>query len=506
MSRSRHHVRTVRTLLIALVATALALSAAAAPTGAAPDPSSTTRSTGYATKDFPGWIGAHRLGPDRVYRLNGTRKIAGAYGPARRLATRSPRHVRAAYLLSRYGATVTRTRAAALDAAVLHLLSTSTYRLDGRRGAQRIRQVGGERGTVRNLARQMLSESAAFAGPPTTSLTSSATTASVGQDVTLTFRVSAAGGRPIAGSPVTFAYAGSVIRTATSSSGVATAVVEAEPGTHAVQATALRLHDWQPTVRRSDLGGTGVGVGGVTRTATRAVSITAATQQTVTINPMTPAARPVRAAFGTPQFTIRNGSGTRTVTFTMHAAETRAAAQTCPGASVVPATSRPVTTDSYEGPLPGFAAPRTRYYAWKVTVGGNDTSTAASRCSTAVKAFTTATLAQARTGEHRVRAGSTTGVRVTVGGFDRSERHLLKTSLYGPFDTAAAAAGGCLAAQRVRGPSSTTITSTTTFTPRISAPRAVGKYFTWGTDLDSAASQFIASPATACGQTIRIVR
>ncbi|UUZ61250.1 hypothetical protein [Nocardioides sp. B-3] len=108
---------------------------------------------------------------------------------------------RAARILSKYGGYRDDVRAAAVDAAVLHLLAGKQWRVTARgRGAQRIRQAR-DSATVMRFARLMLRSSRVSAG--VYGATVAATSADVGGITSVTVSVTDGRGRPAAGLPVT---------------------------------------------------------------------------------------------------------------------------------------------------------------------------------------------------------------------------------------------------------------------------------------------------------------
>ncbi len=209
----------VRPLTGCLLAWLLAVSTLTASTLAAVPPSAASvaapakahRWAGYRIpptgKAAGGWIGGYRvrstpafvITPGRRPNRAGfraarpSRNLHGKKGPSKR------RTARAAWILSKYGGYRDATQAAAVDAAVLHLLAGRKWEVGNRRGARRIR-ASGDPATVKRFVRVMLRQSRASAGRYRAVVTP--TTADVGGVTSVTVRVTDGRGGPVAGLPV----------------------------------------------------------------------------------------------------------------------------------------------------------------------------------------------------------------------------------------------------------------------------------------------------------------
>ena len=125
--------------------------------------------TGHAAG---GWIGGYRVDDTPVFVITpGRRPNRAGFRPADATSdlrgSKGPSGAateRAAWILSKYGGHKDAVQAAAVDAAVLHLLGGRAWRFGAPRGAARIR-ASGDPATVRRYVRLMLRGSRASAGP-----------------------------------------------------------------------------------------------------------------------------------------------------------------------------------------------------------------------------------------------------------------------------------------------------------------------------------------------------
>ena len=160
--------------------------------------------TGHAAG---GWIGGYRVDGTPVFVITpGRRPNRAGFRPADATSdlrgSKGPSGAateRAAWILSKYGGHKDAVQAAAVDAAVLHLLGGRAWRFGAPRGAARIRSSG-DPATVRRYVRLMLRGSRASAGQHQVAVV--ATTADVGGVTGVTVSVTDGHGGPVAGLPV----------------------------------------------------------------------------------------------------------------------------------------------------------------------------------------------------------------------------------------------------------------------------------------------------------------
>ncbi|MDQ4052593.1 MAG: hypothetical protein M3237_07815 [Actinomycetota bacterium] len=124
------------------------------------------------------WFGARKVGvtPGRVvYRIDPAahprpgafgkpRRVARVAGPGEKRAAGPRATARAAWILSKYGSYDYEIQAAAVDAAVLHLLAGRDYALGGRETRARLRSTGEAR-RIKRFAAIMLRDSTSRSGP-----------------------------------------------------------------------------------------------------------------------------------------------------------------------------------------------------------------------------------------------------------------------------------------------------------------------------------------------------
>lgn len=521
-----------RSGLVALVASALVLSANP-PGYAAPDSGSPVagpaaaaeaakpnvrgqRWVGYqvrTTRTASGrWIGGYRVGGAKAYRIdpNASRKssastryrrvsrtanLAGKRGPSR-LST-----ARAAYILSRYGTEPNKTQAAAVDAAVLHLLRGGKWKLQGRHGRKRIRQAG-DSYYVRDYARQMLKTSKQEAGAARLTLTATAVEAGSASRVTATL-TNARTGAPLAGFPVAFAAKGQQsTQLYTNARGVAQTTIVAVQGATPVQATAKTLPAWRLAVRAPKRKrASRVALAGVRQKARATTTIVAAGPQQVTLSHPTLVTTKGSVLGGS--YVVSGGLGTRSVSFTSYGPFTTSA--TCSG-TVAYSGSRTVTTPTASGTLPAWKAQKSGYYRWNVTAGANAYSKPASACGTVLRVQAPSTVTSTHAGATTVKLGAKFGVDATVGGFDRTENgHTLTARLYGPYKTRDAVT--CGDAKHLPGRSSSkAIAKNGTYAmTRVSfgSTDSLG-WYGWKSSVSS--GEFITGASTGCRSIVRVVR
>ncbi|MFC7725915.1 hypothetical protein ACFQW6_12420 [Nocardioides sp. GCM10028917] len=446
--------RATAALLAALLATATALAALPAPRAAgADDPGRhwagfRIPSTGHAAG---GWIGGYRVDDTPVFVVtpgrrpnragfrppDATSDLRGSKGPSRAATER------AAWILSKYGGHKDAVQAAAVDAAVLHLLGGRAWRFGAPRGAARIR-ASGDPATVRRYVRLMLRGSRASAGPHQVTLVP--TTADVGGVTGVTVSVTDGHGGPVAGLPVRVTspdggpsqpVAGpvdtvtgddgrAVVRLAAPLVGWRTVV--AEVGQVPLHWLRLRRADRKRQASAAE--------GGARRTIVASAQVAVRGPQSLTL-----AADPTVLVAGSPARVVAtidgDGSG-RTATASLHGPFASSSAAHCDGPAAATVTVPVLGDGAYASPA--VAPSAGGYYLWRVAVDGTDTSMPVASCGAPV----------------RVRARSTVGLtapssaapfdvlsaQVSVAGLPFGGPIDVTTSLYGPYATATEACTG----------------------------------------------------------------
>lgn len=458
------------------------------------------------------WIGGYRVGGAKGYRIDphanarlSTRtryKKPTTVKVATKGKAKKSRSVRAAYILSRYGNQRSRIQAAAVDAAVLHLLRGGKWTIKRRHGKARIRQARNS-SYVRSYARQMLRDSAKNAGRIQLALT--ATPAEVGAASKLTATVrNTRTGKPVPGAAVTLTPAGQPsIHLYTNSSGQVQTTVTASQGATPVAVVAKGLPAWKLAIRAPrQRKASRMALAGVRATVRGTATIAVAAQQQVTVTHPT-LVGPRGTALGG-SWTVAGGLGARQVTFTAHGPFTSAA--TCSTAPLF-TSSATVTTPTASGALPTYTFPASGYYRWNVTAGENVYSKAASTCGAALRVqAVTHTEIVATHAQPQVPVGTKFGIDATVVGFDRVEPgHTLTARLYGPF--AKKTAAKCTSAKQLPGRSSSrSVSRNGTYTMTrvaVSGDDAVG-WYAWQSSLTG--GELVAGSSSACRALVRVVR
>jgi len=391
---------TVAALVVAgLVAVVTPTPAAEAATG--------SRYAGYkikgGTSAASGWIGSYAIKKKRrgkarqvVYRTQPTKRgvWAGKYKRARayRNLYRGKRpsarktHV-AAYLLANYGQRKDRIQAAAVDAALYHLLVGKKWRIKKKRGKARIRQAGSSR-YIRRYARTMLAASQKYAGPYR--FTYSIARGSVGSSVTAKARLVSAAGHGVPNIQVVFRYPGMSNQSAyTGKKGFASVpVTVARAGATRSTATALGVPDHRMWVRnpkrksRNGKAASPLAVAGVRRNLTATGNGSATSGQSVTIHNSNSTVTAGANIGG--KFTVTGGYGARSATIRVHGPFASSVAASCSSSTAKSWSQRIPGAGNYN--LPAYRTPRTGYYRYSVVVGGNANTPRASTCGGVVTA------------------------------------------------------------------------------------------------------------------------
>lgn len=438
--------RLARTLVAAAVVATGSVVCLAGPAPARPDDRA-ERWVGYPIartgQAAGGWIGGYRIGRTPVFVVTPERRpnhagfraveptsdLQGRKGPSRRDTQR------AAWILSRYGGYKDAVQAAAVDAAVLHLVADREWRLDGARGARRVAATA-DPATVRRYVRLMLSGSRASAGRYHVAVVPD--TADAGGVTSVTVRVTDGHGGPVAGLPV------SVTSPDGGASQPATGPVEAVTGDdgRALVRLAAPLAGWRTVtarvgqvpehrlrVRGADRKGqAAVAEGGVRRTVVASARVGVRGPQALTLSPV-PASLSV-GALARVAATVSGDGTARAATAGLHGPFATASAAGCSG-SPVGSVSMTVPGDGTHT-FPPVSPTAGGYYAWRVEVAGSPTSIPAAACGAVVKVRARPTLQVAAPGSAPI---GNVNVPVTVSGIPFAMRVDLTLKLFGPGDT-----------------------------------------------------------------------
>lgn len=400
-----------------------------------------------------GWIGGYRLGRTPVFvitperrpnragfrRVAPTNDLAGRHGPSRRATQR------AAWILSKYGGYRDARQAAAVDAAVLHLLGDREWRLGAARGAARVR-ASGDPATVRRYVRLMLRGSRASAGRHRVAVVPA--TADVGGVTAVTVRVTDGHGGPVPGLPVsvtspdggTSEPAAGPVAAVTGDDGRAVVRLAAPvAGWRTVVARVGQVPEHRLRVRGADRRGqAAVAEGGVRRVVVASAGAAVRGSQTLTI-----AADPGQLLVGSTArvvATVGGDGATRAATANLYGPFRSESAAACTGSSKGNVATSVSADGSY--PLPPITPHGGGYYAWAVAVDGTPTSVPVSTCGATVKV-------RSRTSTSIVVDASPVsaneiGATATVAGLPFADDVSLTATLAGPYSSAdEATASGC---------------------------------------------------------------
>lgn len=385
-------------LLTGLLAAASLVAAPVGPAVAADDRAE--RWAGYRIpstgRAAGGWIGGYRVGRTPVFvitperrpnragfrRVRPTNDLAGRRGPSRRATQR------AAWILSKYGGHRDARQAAAVDAAVLHLLGDRGWRIGAARGAARV-AASGDPATVRRYVRLMLRGSRASAGRHRVAVVPS--TADVGGVTSVTVRVTDGHGGPVPGLPVTVTSpdggtsepAAGPAEAVTGDDGRAVVRLAAPvAGWRTVVARVAKVPEHRLRVRGADRRGqAAVAEGGVRRTLVASTRVAVRGAQSITLTPV-PASLSVGAAARVAAAVSGDGSA-RGATARLHGPFATSPGAGCTGAAAG-AVSMTLPGDGTHT-LPPLAPAAGGYYAWKVDVDATPTTTPAAACGAVVK-------------------------------------------------------------------------------------------------------------------------
>lgn len=388
-----------------------------------------------------GWIGGYRVGRTPVFVITPERRpnragfrredptddLAGRGGPSRRETQR------AAWILSKYGGYRDARQAAAVDAAVLHLLGDRDWRLGGARGAARVR-ASGDPATVRRYVRLMLRDSRASAGRHRVAVVPA--TADVGGVTSVTVRVTDGHGGPVPGLPVTVTSPDG--GTSEPAAGPAEAVTGKDG--RAVVRLAAPLAGWRTVVARvgkvpehrlrvrgaDRRGQAAVAEGGVRRVVWASARVAVRGPQTLSL---TTRRSPVTLGEPVAVVSTVHGDGTpRRATATLFGPFASDSTAACTGPSVA-AVAATVADGTYD--LPSVVPTAGGYYKWRVDVDGTAASTPTTACGAVVKVRGLTSLAVVAP------SGAVThdavDAQVTLAGLPFGGPTEVTVRLYGPF-------------------------------------------------------------------------
>ncbi|TGN63408.1 hypothetical protein EXE59_05185 [Nocardioides eburneiflavus] len=343
-----------------------------------------------------GWIGGYRLGRTPVFvitperrpnragfrRADPTNDLAGRRGPSRRETQR------AAWILSKYGGYREARQAAAVDAAVLHLLGDREWRLGGARGAARV-GASGDPATVRRYVRLMLRDSRASAGRHRVAVVPA--TADVGGVTAVTVRVTDGHGGPVAGLPVTVTSpdggtsepAAGPVAAVTGDDGRAVVRLAAPvAGWRTVVARVGQVPEHRLRVRGADRRGqAAVAEGGVRRVVVASARVAVRGTQTLSI-----AADPGQLVVGSPArvvATVGGDGSNRMAIASLHGPFSSDGGAHCSPAPTAEVSAMVTADGAYA--MPAVAPAGGGYFAWRVVVSGTDASTPVASCGAVVK-------------------------------------------------------------------------------------------------------------------------
>ncbi len=400
-----------------------------------------------------GWIGGYRIGTTPVFVTTPRKRPnRSGFGPARATAdlagpgATQKETARAAWILSKYGGYRDDVQAAAVDAAVLHLLLGKTWRVTARgRGAQRIRQAR-DSATVLRFARLMLRASRVSAGIYGATVT--ATSADVGGITSVTVSVTDGRGRPVAGLPVSVTSpeggpavaSGGPVEAVTGDDGRALVRLAAPlAGWRTVTAHIGQVPEHRLIVRAPDRKAqAAVAEGGVKRTLVVSVQAPVRGPQVLGLK-----ASSGTFAVGSPAQVVATvaGDGTpRAATGTLYGPAPTESAASCTGTPIGTVATTVAADGDYE--LPPLTPVAGGHYVWRVAVDGTATSHPASACGAPTKILARTTTGV--TADSATAAPGEVGATGTVSGLTFGEKVTLTGTLAGPYPSpASAAADGC---------------------------------------------------------------
>ncbi|TYL55975.1 hypothetical protein FXB39_01940 [Nocardioides sp. BGMRC 2183] len=347
---------------------------------------------GFAITAFGGtaagkWIGGYQVDGRVAHRIDPGRKAPmGRVGDLRwttKVGANARRAHRAAWVLSKYGAARdpdsrarTNIQAAAVDAAVLHLLRGKAWRITGAKGERRIDQAGYSP-LVRRWAMTFVRQSHRLAGPYRVDVTTNSPT--VGGETTATATVRSARGRAVENLPVTLDYGDrDAFRATTDQRGrVVTTWPSGTAGEQALRVTVHRLPTTSLGVR-VPARGSRIALAGRRTSRTSQTRVIVRATPTVTAIPAGQK-RTAQTSFKTWLKVARSGHGTKAlVRATLHGPFSSAAAASCSGEKI--ATTRRAAIAGNQRVRVKSLKLRPGVYRWQVSRPGDDWNAAATAC------------------------------------------------------------------------------------------------------------------------------
>jgi hypothetical protein len=390
--------------------------------------------------DAPGraagsWIGGYTISTGaKTYRINPEAlPPSGGFGKEQRL-TAAPGSTarntrRAAWILSKYGAYRFRPQAAAVDAAVLHLLRGSKWRIFGSAGTRRIKQAD-QSDVVRSYARQMIESSARFAGPYEVDIRAQRPV--VGRPMQVNVTVLSATGEPVPYLPVRVDVSGMESRAGrTGQRGTATLRWSTTSGTGAHSLRVMvRKVPYDRLLARKPGKGSWLAVAGRKRALVRQASLFVRARPRATVDP-----KGYRHAGGSTypaRVTVRGSlrSMERSARLTLYGPFPTAAARRCSGPTVASFGIRTRGNGTWTGPK--IRLGMRGYYAWKVQLPHDDWNGAVSRCGPNLVGRSQSRLA-IDSNRARIRLGAKVGAALTAANVSPTYAGKAKVVLYGPF-------------------------------------------------------------------------
>jgi len=453
-----------------------------------------------------GWLGARKVWPRLVYRLDpGARRTqTPGFGPVRWVGVlhgSGPASVtrrdtaRAAYLLSAYGTRRDhRAQNAAVEIALDQLLVGGRYGRHGARTLARLRQTG-DAAEIGYLADYMLADSRDFAGPYRVTIgQTGATLDGYAQvRVRVTSKVS---GRPFATLPVTVQVPGLEprVRETDADGRVAVSWHATRAGLLDVGVTVREVPESRLLVRKpTRRGASRIAVAGVKRALVRHVKVPVRAHPTVSISQ--PAALTGTPTAGT--FTVSAGvDSQRQATATLFGPYATPADAVCSG----PTAADGVVDVSADGDylLPSATLTEVGYYTWGVALAANWLNESATACGTAFVARTVPRVS-VKVPDNRVAVGTAVRAWWTVGSLPPDYAGNLTVRLFGPYVDAdhATCSVGSGRSEKIAVTTSASGWSTSY------TPTRAGLY-AWRVTLPG--SEFSTPAATVCGGAATMVR
>ncbi len=347
------------------------------------------------------WVGARKVNKRVVYRIDPraardagprfgpVKKVSKVSGKGRKAAASRLETRRAAYILAKYGPVKDDIQAAAVDAAVLHLLEGGKFRLNRDAGRARILRTGRAK-AVKGLARALLRESARHSGPYVVTSVQRGSAIPGGDAEIVVSVASRRTGAPMVALPVTVTSQGSTRSSVTDEAGRAYVRLPApEAGTHQVDIRVDRVPSTRLLVRKpAKKAGSRVAIAGAKRSLQRVGTLVVTegspkVRVEVTKNRLNVGNEPR----GTFTVTGSVGAQSRPVTIERFGPFAKGSQARCRDNGSVYYKSATITiTGNGTYSLPQWKLKAEGYYLYSVTVGANDANPRAFTCGAKVHA------------------------------------------------------------------------------------------------------------------------